>query len=51
MLAEELTLPEQVDLPGASAIRRTRSELLHPVRLNPVYGRAVCTAGTPAEQR
>ena len=47
MLAEGITLPEQVALPGAaSAIRRTRSICSAPVRLKPVGARAVCTAAT-----
>jgi len=53
MLAEGTTFPEQVDLPGAApATRRIRSLLSSaPGGLGPVYARAVCTAGTPAEQR
>jgi hypothetical protein len=41
MLAEGITLPEQIDPPGASAIRRTGLIYSAPVRLNPVYARAV----------
>jgi len=49
MLAEGITLSEQVDLRGgAPATRRIRSLLSSaPIRLNPVYARTVCTAGTP----
>jgi hypothetical protein len=48
MLAEGITLSEQVDLPGAgSATRRIRSLLSSaPGRLGTVYARAVCTAAT-----
>jgi hypothetical protein len=46
MLAEGITLSEQVDLRGAApATRRIRSLLSSaPIRLNPVYKRTVCTA-------
>jgi hypothetical protein len=52
-LAEGITLSEQVDLTRAPLLRSAVPGLIRsaPVRLNPVYPRAVCTAATPAERR
>jgi hypothetical protein len=46
MLAEGITLPEQVDLRGAVPAIRVAPDLLSSasMRLNPVYVRTLCTA-------
>jgi hypothetical protein len=46
MLAEGITLSEQVDLRGAAPAIHVAPDLLSsaPIRLNPVYARTVCTA-------
>jgi hypothetical protein len=51
MLAEELALSEQVDLPGAApAIRRTRSDLLRTSQAQAGLRTCGCTAASPAQQ-